>query len=241
MAACALAAIAPRAASASEVAIGGGSNPYYTVNVMSWWEIPFRTVVRQRYDFSCGSAALATLLTYQYDKPTNETMTFSSMWNHGDQEAIRTAGFSMLDMRNYLNTVGLRAEGFRFDIEDLKKVRRPGIALMNLNGYKHFVVIKGITNTDVLVGDPMLGLKIYPMAEFAKHWNGILLAIVDTPDKRRPTFNLASDWAPWSKAPIDLSVETDYTTDSVQRSTAALPPTYQFFTKLFILESGVLK
>jgi predicted double-glycine peptidase len=114
-------------------------------------EIPFRTVVRQRYDFSCGSAALATLLTYHYAQPTNETMTFSSMWKHGDQEAIRKAGFSMLDMRNYLGSVGLRAEGFRFDIEDFKKVRRPGIALMNLNGYKHFVVIKGITNNSVLV------------------------------------------------------------------------------------------
>ena len=31
----------------------------YEVYVMSWWEIPFRSVVRQQYDFSCGSAAMA--------------------------------------------------------------------------------------------------------------------------------------------------------------------------------------
>lgn len=229
LAACALAAITPQTASSAEMAIGGGSYGYYSVNVMSWWEIPFRTVIRQRYDFSCGSAALATLLTYHYARPTNETMTFTSMWNRGDQEAIRKGGFSMLDMRNYLISTGLRAEGFRFDIEDLKKVRRPGIALLNLNGYKHFVVIKGITNSEVLVGDPMLGLKAYPIAEFAKYWNGILLAIVDTPDKRRPTFNLASDWGPWSKAPIDAVY-----TDSSERLTAFLPPTYQFSPQILI-------
>jgi len=231
LAACVLSAIAPQTASAaSEVQIGGGANAYYTVNVMSWWEIPFRTVIRQRYDFSCGSAAVATLLTYHYARPTSETMTFSSMWNHGDQEAIRKAGFSMLDMRNYLNSVGLRAEGFRFDIEDLKKVRRPGIALMNLNGYKHFVVIKGITNTSVLVGDPMLGLKTYPIDEFAKHWNGILLAIIDVSDKRQPTFNLASDWGPWAKT----RPEDAYPAESAQHLTAFLPPTYQFSPQIII-------
>lgn len=230
LAAGALAAIAPQTASSAEVQIGGGPNAYFSVNVMSWWEIPFRTVVRQRYDFSCGSAAVATLLTYHYAKPTSETMTFSSMWNHGDQEAIRKAGFSMLDMRNYLNSVGLRAEGFRFDIEDLKKVRRPGIALMNLNGYKHFVVIKGITNSSVLVGDPMLGLKTYSMDEFAQHWNGILLAIIEAPDKRRPTFNLASEWGPWSKA----RPEDAYPTESAQHLTSFLPPTYQFSPQIIV-------
>ena len=34
----------------------GGS---YTIGVTSWRDIPFRTVVRQQYDYSCGSAAVA--------------------------------------------------------------------------------------------------------------------------------------------------------------------------------------
>ena len=26
----------------------------FSIGVMTWWDIPFRSVVRQRYDFSCG-------------------------------------------------------------------------------------------------------------------------------------------------------------------------------------------
>jgi hypothetical protein len=45
--------------------IGGGDN----VLVKSMKERKFEQVVRQQYDFSCGSAALATLLTYHYENP----------------------------------------------------------------------------------------------------------------------------------------------------------------------------
>ena len=36
-----------------------------TVPSQSFAELRFRDVVRQKYDFSCGSAAVATLLTYE--------------------------------------------------------------------------------------------------------------------------------------------------------------------------------
>src|SRR3546814_13412897 len=73
---------------------------------LTWWDIPFRSVIRQRYDFSCGSAALATLLTYHYGAPTSEAMPFRAMWEKGDREAIRKVGFSMLDMRSEERRVG---------------------------------------------------------------------------------------------------------------------------------------
>ncbi len=52
-------------ASASQVqTMVEGSGPY-RVGVISYRDLPFQTVVRQQYDFSCGSASLATLLRYQ--------------------------------------------------------------------------------------------------------------------------------------------------------------------------------
>ncbi|RYF14189.1 MAG: peptidase C39, partial [Oxalobacteraceae bacterium] len=41
----------------------------FTAPVTSLIGRRFETVVRQQYDFSCGSAALATLLRYHYDDP----------------------------------------------------------------------------------------------------------------------------------------------------------------------------
>jgi hypothetical protein len=173
----------------------------YTVKVMSWWEIPYRTVIRQQYDFSCGSAAVATLLTYSYGRPTPEHVTFAAMWKNGDQKAIRKLGFSMLDMKGYFRSIGYHAEGYRLGAKDLVKLKRPAIVLLNLHGFKHFVVVKGVQNGRVLVGDSMLGLTDYSLADFLKVWNGIALMIV--PGGPAPSFNLASDWGPWAKAPLE--------------------------------------
>jgi hypothetical protein len=41
----------------------------YRMGVTSIKEARFRRVIKQQYDFSCGSAALATLLSYRYDPP----------------------------------------------------------------------------------------------------------------------------------------------------------------------------
>lgn len=195
----------------------------YSVHVMSWWEIPFRTIVRQHYDFSCGSAAVATLLTHQYGLKTAENGPFMAMWDAGDRKTIRKAGFSMLDMKNYLNHRGFKTDGFRIPISDFRKLTQPSIVLLNLNGYRHFVVVKGLRNDTVLVGDPMRGLTQYRIADFAKIWNGIVLAITQTPDRRQGQFNLAYDWDPWSKSKL-----TSYSRNaSINDLTSYLAPQYQ--------------
>ncbi|MEM7701041.1 MAG: C39 family peptidase [Pseudomonadota bacterium] len=219
----ALASLVLTAPTQAEVRLGreaaGGD---FSVNVMTWWDIPFRSVVRQRYDFSCGSAAVATLLTYHYDQPISERVPFQVMWKLGDQEAIKKVGFSMLDMRNYLQSIGYRAEGFKLRPEQLIEVKRPVIVLLDLDGFKHFVVVKGQTKDQVLVGDSVLGITKYSNEDFAKYWNGVALAIVDGPIKRRPAYNLARDWGPWSVAPTD-----EVTDAAIGDLTTHLPPLYQ--------------
>jgi uncharacterized protein len=206
----------------------GGAN--YAVSVMSWAEIPFRSVVRQRYDFSCGSAAIATLLTYHYGIRTGETEPFKAMWTRGDRDKIRKVGFSMLDMKQYLQARGLRAEGYRFSVTELGKIRRPSIALVELRGFKHFVVVKGVRGDRVLVGDPVLGLGEYSKADFAKMWNGIVLAIVASDGAPKPKFNLAGDWGPWSKAPL----EDNALTTSIGGLTSNLRPDYQITPEILL-------
>ena len=202
----------------------------YSVRVMSWADIPFRTIVRQRYDFSCGSAAVATLLTYHYGRPTSEQMPFAQMWKVGDQATISKAGFSMYDMKLYLQSIGLHAEGYRMNVDDLKKSGRPAIVLLDLNGFKHFVVVKGARGDKILVGDPIRGLDQYDAADFQKKWNGIALAIVKGGTKNPPLFNLARDWGPWSTAPLDDNAQTA----SIGNVTTHLPAIYQLTPQILI-------
>jgi uncharacterized protein len=209
----------------AEVQLNRESGGDFSVSVMSWWEIPFSTVVRQRYDFSCGSAAVATILTHHYGRPTGEQEPFKAMWAKGDKELIRKVGFSMFDMKNYLTDLGYTTEGFRLKVQDLQKVKRPVIVLLNLNGFKHFVVIKGINNDRVLTGDSVLGLTQYSLQDFDKMWNGIALAIVKTPTGHKGRYNLAGDWGPWSQSPLEEG--NDALAVSIGDLTSHLPPEYQ--------------
>ncbi len=179
---------------------GGGS---YTVSVMSWRDIPFRTVVRQQYDYSCGSAAVATLLRFHYNFAVNEGEVFTSMFDRGDQARIREVGFSMLDMRTYLEQRGFAADGLRLSLDRLATLNVPAIALITHNNYRHFVVVKGVSATHVLVGDPTFGLQTYTRADFEAVWNGVVLAIRQTPGSTAaPAFNRDEEWQPWSRAPL---------------------------------------
>jgi predicted double-glycine peptidase len=126
---------------AADLPFGGGAN--YQVPVKSIRELRFASTTRQQYDFSCGSAALATLLTYHYHTPTSETTAFQAMWDAGDQAKIRREGFSLLDMQRYLGKIGFKADGFTVPLQKLFDSKLPAIVLIQEKGYNHFVVIKG--------------------------------------------------------------------------------------------------
>ena len=64
------------------VGIGGGA---ITMNVESFQEKKYKATLAQQYDFSCGSAALATLLTYNYNIPVSEQDVFKEMFDNGDK------------------------------------------------------------------------------------------------------------------------------------------------------------
>lgn len=181
-----------------------GSHP---VAVTSLRDMRFKTVIPQQYDFSCGSAALATLLTHHYGLPTTEREAFDVMYARGDQEQIRAQGFSMLDMKRYLAEVGLRSDGFRLPLEKLEELRVPAIALVEIEGYRHFVVIKGIREEGILVGDPALGVKAYSRAEFLHIWsNDILFLIRDRLQTARAHFNNPVSWQALAEPPYGTAL-----------------------------------
>ncbi|WP_254657687.1 C39 family peptidase, partial [Vibrio breoganii] len=107
----------------------------YSVPVKSYKELVFGDVYRQQYDFSCGSAALASLLQFHYQKPAQEQEIFDAMYEQGDKDIISEQGFSLLDMKSYLKSVGLKADGFHISLEKLRKIGVPGITLVNFDGY----------------------------------------------------------------------------------------------------------
>jgi predicted double-glycine peptidase len=180
---------------------GGGA---FALRVTSVRERRFLATVQQQYDFSCGSAAVATLLTHHYNLPVSEQQAFQEMFARGDQARIRSHGFSLLDMKNFLATRGLRADGFLQPLDSLGQAGFPAIVLVAEAGYHHFVVVKGLRPDRVLLGDPAGGTRAISRAAFEAVWqNRLLFVIHDAP--RRPRFNDVADWnaAPASR-PADV-------------------------------------
>lgn len=195
----------PTAVNAGNVNI---SNPFGSFNLQtkSLQEMRWDSVIRQQYDFSCGSAAVATLLSYHYNLPTDEEEVFQAMIKVGDRDKIQKYGFSMLDMKRYLDSRGFRSDGFKISLDKLIKIGLPGITLLNTQGYRHFVVVKGLNKDYVLVADPAVGSVVVPRAYFETIWNGAILGARSYVEVAKQNFNSDRDWRIRPKSPIDRGV-----------------------------------
>ncbi len=200
----------PLYAQAGEVSLSNGSGASFsTVPVVSYKEELFEDVVRQQYDFSCGSASLATLLYHHYYYNVTERDVLKAMFEAGDKDKILKKGFSLFDMKQYLETVGIKSDGYSIGLEKLQKIGVPAIALINSNGYLHFVVVKGVHEDVVLIGDPSLGTRKMARNEFEKIWNKIAFVIKSDAQIARSTFNVASSWNIRGKAEFSTALSNE--------------------------------
>jgi hypothetical protein len=179
----------------------------------------FRTTVRQQYDFSCGSAAVATLLTYHYGRRISEAEVFKAMFEHGDQARIRREGFSLLDMKRYLESQGYEADGFEASLDQLEEANVPAIVLIQENGYNHFVVLKGLANGKLVVGDPSVGTRFMSRDHLESVWQGgILFVIRNHLDVAQ--FNTPGDWNARLTAPLGEAIDRN----ALGAMTLTIPP-----------------
>jgi uncharacterized protein len=187
---------------ASEVPVTIGGNNYFNVSLTSFKMGKFKSIYLQKYDYSCGSAALASLLTYHYKRPTREDDVFQRMFAVGDQAQIRREGFSLLDMKKYLGSIGLHSDGFEVSLDKLAEIKLPAITLIETNGYKHFVIIKGVEGGRVLIGDPAKGTYAQDRSIFESRWDKVAFLIRDDVEVAQASFNQEKDWAVQGRAPI---------------------------------------
>ncbi len=199
---------ASNGAMAATVEVTPGVGSRMLLQVWSMRELKVRSVILQKYDYSCGSAAVATLLTYHYDNPISEEVAFRAMFDHGNQEKIQQEGFSFLDMKRFLDAQGYRADGFEVSLDEVSQAGLPAIVLIVDNGYYHFVVIKGMRDNKVLLGDPAVGVRVVSRDQFEASWpNRIVFVIHEAP--ARGQFNTARDWSVRPRSPLGRPLSAD--------------------------------
>jgi predicted double-glycine peptidase len=158
-------------------------------------EFKQHNVVRQAYDYSCGSAALTTVLNQYLGRQFEERQIMEGLLRFGETDKIvERRGFSLLDMKRLATALGHPSGGFRAKFDDVKKLDHPAIVPIHYGGFKHFVVLKEYRDGHVYVADPALGNISFSEVKFQEVWTENVLFIV-FPNGFEPQEGLAlTEW-----------------------------------------------
>lgn len=136
------------------------------LTLVSWKELRDRELSKQQLDFSCGAAALATLLNHYYGMPTNEATVLSLL-----RTSDAAASFQELaDVAR--DHYGLQAQGYALSVDMLKSLRQPVMVYLKVRGNDHFSVLRGIDERgQVWLADPSWGNRLLTAHQFESMWS----------------------------------------------------------------------
>ena len=136
-------------------------------------EMRDQNVVTQRFDFSCGAAALATLMRYGLGEDITERQILIELFDRlseDEKEVRRRTGFSLLDLQRVAQARGFNAQGFRLTPDQLTMLAGPVIVFIEPHGYKHFAVLRGVHGDRIHLADPSRGNVRQPAYAFLDGW-----------------------------------------------------------------------
>jgi len=142
-------------------------------NVTSWIEIKNKNLTRQKHDYSCGSASLATILKYYYGQNITEkeildaVMQMKGLTEENVRQKYKEVnGLSFLDLSVFAKEKGFKALGLALDMEALKKLQVPVILYVKIRNSEHFTVYKGMDDMYAYLADPSMGNTKVRLSKF---------------------------------------------------------------------------
>jgi predicted double-glycine peptidase len=182
------------AALAADISFSPLDGVRMTSPVESLHERRWKHVSRQERDISCGSAALATILKFQYGDAVTETELIKSILKHvAAKEVSRRGGFTLLDLKKVAVDLGYDVKGYKMNVEQLAKLDVPALVPVTIRGYKHFVVYRGMVEDRVIIADPSFGNTLVDGATFQRIWQQIALVVRKPGDQDAPAHLKAVD------------------------------------------------
>jgi predicted double-glycine peptidase len=155
-----------------------------TKTVRTLKDIRDEHIVRQKWDMTCGAAAVSTLLTHDFKDKTPETAVVAWILRRVDPVKVQArGGFSLLDLKHFVQARGYRAEGFsEMSLEELADLKLPAIVPIRSKGVDHFVIVRGVFGDRVVLADPAFGNMTMKTPKFLGIWKQGIAFIVYPPD-----------------------------------------------------------
>ena len=149
-------------------------------------DLRYERVVWQADWYTCGPAAVATLLTYYYGIPTTEAEALELAEGFMRAQGLEPGpgrGINALALKQTLEAKGIPTKGFRVKPEALKDYfNRGGLPLIAhlTEPQKHFLVVVGFVGDQIVVADPSWGRRIIPFTAFIKEhgYSGVVLVSI---------------------------------------------------------------
>lgn len=145
-----------------------------------WISLRDQGVVKQDFDFSCGLAALATVLGQQLGIAVTEAELLQQLGLPAERlrggsalsaedVALINRGVSMATLSTLARGYSLAPVAVAVSMEQLAQLRVPAIAYVEVQGEPHFTVIRGLGPTgQVQVADPSWGNRLFSAQAFAR-------------------------------------------------------------------------
>ncbi len=146
-------------------------------------EIDKGHLIKQKYDYSCGSASLAILLNHYLGEDFTERQVIAGLMHYGNADQIeKRKAFSLLDMKRFVTQLGYKAEGYRAELDDLKTLNVPCLVPISIMNYRHFVVFRGIYQGHIFLADPWRGDISFTLDDFYDAWYDKVIFVVSPPE-----------------------------------------------------------
>lgn len=155
----------------------------------SWKAIKERHVVMQQSDYSCGAAALATLVRYYWGDDVDEKFFLEAILGNMTMAELRDRvknGLSITDLRKAAVAKGYLAVLGERSLAQLTELRAPVVLRIVQGEYEHFVVFRGVLNDRVFLADPIRGNIRLSFDEFATLRKDRVVLVVAKPDTPLP-------------------------------------------------------
>ncbi len=163
----------------------------------SWVELRRENVVMQQRDYSCGAAALATLMQYHLNGDATELgllLELTEMLTVEEMVDRVKNGLSMTDLRLLSVRLGYLASVVRLDLKQLRESKVPLVVGVVVNGYNHFVVYRGMDDRYVYLADPARGNVRTPIFKFQQQWQKNAALVVVKPEETGDVRSLFMVW-----------------------------------------------
>ncbi len=117
----------------------------------------------------CGLACLAMVASYHGHRIDLNTLR--------RRYPVSLKGATLRGLIQVANQMHLACRPLRFELHDIRLLTLPAVVHWDLN---HFVVLKAVSSKGVVIHDPAVGVRTYPLAVASKHLTGVALELSPT-------------------------------------------------------------